>query len=113
VLLAASLVSGERWTLPTRGSTWAAVATLVVLGGVALFFLALVVLRRWAASSVSYAFVLFPVVAIALSALLEGAPVTLGLVVGTAVVASGVYVGALAPERAREPLEVANAPAEG
>lgn len=113
VLLAASLISGERWTLPTRGSTWAAVATLVVLGGVVLFFLVLVVLRRWAASSVSYAFVLFPVIAIALSALLEGAPVTLGLVVGTAVVASGVYVGALAPERARGPLETANAPAEG
>lgn len=107
VLLVLSLVSGERWTLPTRASTWASLAALVALGGVALFFLVLVVLRRWTASAVSYAFVLFPVVALALSALLEGAPVTPGIVAGTAVVAVGVYVGALAPEREPDDREVA------
>jgi drug/metabolite transporter (DMT)-like permease len=112
VLVALSLTSGEQWTLPTRDSTWAAFATLVVLGGVALFFLVLVVLRRWTASALSYAFVLFPVVAILLSALLEGTPVTAGVVVGTVVVGSGVYVGALAPERRSDELEVVRAPSE-
>ena len=72
MLVALSLVSGERLTLPSRGSTWAAVATLVVLGGVVLFFLLLVVLRRWTASALSYAFVLFPIVALLLSVALEG-----------------------------------------
>ena len=105
VLVALSLASGEQWTLPTRDSTWAAFAALVVFGGVALFFLVLLVLRRWTASAVSYAFVLFPAVAILLSSLLEGTAVTAGVVVGTVVVASGVYVGALAPERPREELE--------
>jgi drug/metabolite transporter (DMT)-like permease len=112
VLVALSLASGERWILPTRGSTWAAFAALVVLGGVALFFLVLFVLRRWTASAVSYAFVLFPVVAILLSALLEGAPVTAGVVVGTLIVGSGVYVGALAPERRRDELEVVRVPSD-
>ena len=113
VLLALSLTSGERWTLPTQGSTWAAFTALVVLGGVALFFLVLFVLRRWTASAVSYAFVLFPVVAILLSALLEGTPVTLGVVAGTAVVAGGVYVGALAPERRPDGIEAARVRVEG
>jgi hypothetical protein len=68
-----------------------------------LFFLVLFILGRWAASTLSYAFVLFPVITILLSAILEAAPVTLGIVVGTAVVAIGVYVGALAPhEKGRE-----------
>ncbi len=39
-----------------------------------LFFLLLIVLRRWTASTVSYAFVLFPFVAILLSAWWEGTP---------------------------------------
>ncbi|HSD49736.1 MAG TPA: DMT family transporter [Actinomycetota bacterium] len=106
VLLALSLISGERLALPARASTWAAVGALVVLGGVLLFFLVLVVLRRWTASAVSYAFVLFPIVAILLSALLEGTPVTLGQVVGTVVVAFGVWVGALAPARTTGDVEV-------
>ena len=106
MLVALSLVSGERLTLPSRGSTWAAVATLVVLGGVVLFFLVLVVLRRWTASALSYAFVLFPIVALLLSAALEGTRVTPGILVGTAIVAVGVYVGALAPERRSRDLEL-------
>ncbi|HET9723011.1 MAG TPA: EamA family transporter, partial [Actinomycetota bacterium] len=105
--------SGERLALPTRPSTWAAVGALVAVGGVLLFFLVLVVLRRWTASAVSYAFVLFPVVAILLSSLLERTPVTLGQVVGTVVVAFGVWVGALAPTRAPDDLDVVRALGDG
>jgi drug/metabolite transporter (DMT)-like permease len=104
MLIAVSLGSGERLTVPSRGSTWAAIGTLVVLGGVVLFFLVLVVLRRWTASALSYAFVLFPIVAVLVSAVLEGTPVTPGVFVGTGIVAAGVYVGALAPERDRREL---------
>lgn len=99
MLVVASLASGERWTLPAQASTWAAIATLIVFGGVVLFFLVLVILQRWTASAVSYCFVLFPVVAILLSAWLEGTPITTGVLVGAALVAVAVYVGALAPER--------------
>ncbi|HEX6231139.1 MAG TPA: EamA family transporter [Actinomycetota bacterium] len=112
MLVVASLVSWERWILPSRASTWAAVGTLVVVGGVALFFLLLVILRRWTASAVSYAFVLFPVVAILLSAWLEGTPVTSGVVAGTAVVAVAVYVGAPAPEREPAGMQVVRVPTE-
>jgi drug/metabolite transporter (DMT)-like permease len=99
MLLALSVISGERNSLPARASTWAAVGTLVVLGGAVLFFLVLVVLRRWTASALSYAFVLFPIVAVLLSAAFEGARIAPGVLVGTGVVAIGLYVGALAPDR--------------
>jgi drug/metabolite transporter (DMT)-like permease len=99
ILAGLSVVSGERFALPTRGSTWASLGALVVFGGVFLFFLVLVVLRRWTASALSYAFVLFPVVAVLVSAALEGTRVTPGIAIGTGVVAIGVYVGAPAPER--------------
>jgi drug/metabolite transporter (DMT)-like permease len=113
VLVALSAISDERWTLPSRASTVAAVATLVVLGGVLLFFLVLVVLQRWTASAMSYAFVLFPFVAVLLAAALEGTPITLGIVVGGALVAVGVYVGALAPERQPDDLDLLRVPADG
>lgn len=113
VLVVLSSLSGERWALPTHASTIGAVAALVVFGGVLLFFLVLVVLRRWPASAVSYAFVLFPFVAVLLAAALEGTPITLGVVVGAALVAVGVYVGALAPERPPNSLDVVRVPIDG
>jgi drug/metabolite transporter (DMT)-like permease len=60
-----------------------------------LFFLVLFVIARWTASATAYAFVLFPVVAVAAGALLEGQRVSLTFLAGTALVMVGVYVGAL------------------
>ena len=95
VLLAFSLLAGEARALPTEPDTWMALAYLVLLGSVGLFALFLFVIRRWTASATAYAFVLFPLVAVVLSALLEGEPVTLGLLAGGALVPAGVYLGAL------------------
>ena len=70
--------------------------------------------QRWTASATSYAFLLFPLVAIALGAVLFEEPVQPSFLLGGAVVVAGVYVGAIyrpwaAAERAAEtPAEPAN-----
>jgi len=93
VLVGAAVVAGERLALPAAQEAQVALAYLV-LATVGLFLLALVVVQRWAASAVAYIFVLMPVVAIALGALLAGEPVTLTTVAGAVIVGAGVYVGA-------------------
>lgn len=95
LLLILSLIAREPRRLPTAASTWVAVGYLVVLGSSAAFVLLLFVLKNWPASSVAYQFVLFPLVAISLSALLEGAALSLPLLAGAGVVLAGVYVGAV------------------
>ena len=59
----------------------------------------LVVVQRWTASATAYVFVLMPVVAVAAGALVADEQITLTTVLGGAVVAAGVYVGALARNR--------------
>jgi drug/metabolite transporter (DMT)-like permease len=97
LLLAGSAIAGETWTLPTRTSTWTALAYLVGVGSVVVFLLYLFVLGRWAASRAAYTFVIIPVVTVALSAWLDEEPIGLALVVGGVMVLTGVYVGALRP----------------
>jgi drug/metabolite transporter (DMT)-like permease len=94
-LLLISAVTGEPWSLPDRGTTWVAVAYLVLLGSVGLFALYLFVLKQWTASGASFQFVLIPLVAVLLGAWLAAEPVTAGVVVGGVIVLAGVYVGAL------------------
>jgi drug/metabolite transporter (DMT)-like permease len=95
VLLAGSLVAGDRWVLPQQGQTWAALGYLVVVGSIGVFLLYLVVLRRWAASRAAYAYLLIPPVAVVLSAWLDGERITVGLVLGGMLILAGVYVGAV------------------
>jgi drug/metabolite transporter (DMT)-like permease len=95
LLLLGALAAGEPLELPRRAETWLAVAYLVPAGSVLVFVLYLVVLRFWSASRAAYAFVLIPVVTVALSAWLDDEPLTFGLVVGAPLVIAGVYVGAL------------------
>ncbi|MFO7662676.1 MAG: EamA family transporter [Chloroflexota bacterium] len=66
LLFFSSLISGETWRLPAQTQTWVAVLYLVVFGSVTLFYLYIVVIRRWTASGTSYAFVLFPFVTVTL-----------------------------------------------
>ncbi len=93
VLLAVAAGAGERFALPTAGETQFAVAYLVA-ATVGLFLLVLVVVQRWTASATSYIFVLMPVIAIALGALVADEPITVTTIVGGAIVCAGVYVGA-------------------
>ena len=69
-------------------------AYLIGPGSVAVFVLVLYVLARWSASATSYAFLLFPLVAIVLGGLLLAEPVQPSFLVGGAIVLSGVYIGA-------------------
>ena len=63
---------------------------------VALFLFVLVVVQRWTASSTSYVFVLMPVVAVTLGALVADEQITATTILGGAIVFAGVYLGALA-----------------
>ena len=103
LLFLISLVSGERWVVPSRLSTWVALVFLWVGGSVVVFSLFLFVLRRWPASVTSYQFVLFPIVAVLLSSWLLGEALSGSLFVGGLLVLAGVYVGALTL-KARPPM---------
>jgi len=93
VLLIAAAAAGERFALPAEGETQLALVYLVA-ATVGLFMLVLVVVQRWSASVTSYVFVLMPIVAIALGALVADEPITVTTVAGGAIVCAGVYVGA-------------------
>jgi drug/metabolite transporter (DMT)-like permease len=103
LLLILSAVTRETWSVPNRQRTWFAFAYLVVLGSVGLFALFLYVLKRWTASGASYQFVLMPIIAVLLGALLAGEPISAGVVLGGAIVLAGVYVGALSRRKAPAP----------
>lgn len=113
VLFALALLAREPMALPTQPAPTAAVAYLVV-ASIVLFGLFLYVLQRWSASATSYQFVLMPIVTIVVASLLAGEPVTGSLLAGAALVAVGVYAGALAgrprPQPAPPPQEAAGEP---
>lgn len=95
VLLAGSLISGDRIVLPGHATTWLALGYLVVAGSVLVFVFYLVVLKYWSASRASYIFVLAPVVTIALSNRLDHEPITARLLIGAPLILAGVHLGAL------------------
>jgi drug/metabolite transporter (DMT)-like permease len=95
MLAVLSFVAGESHALPTRPETWLAIAYLVVFGSVAVFVLVLYVLARWSVSATSYAFLLFPLVTVALGAILLREPIQPTFLLGGAIVILGVYVGAV------------------
>ena len=98
-LLTLSLVAGEPRVLPSRPEVVAAFAYLVLVGSTVLFVGFLYVLQRWTASATSYATLLFPLVTVAIGAVLAGEIVSLQFVAGALVTIAGVYLGAVAPER--------------
>jgi drug/metabolite transporter (DMT)-like permease len=93
VLLVVAWASGDRLALPHEGETQLALAYLVA-ATVVLFLLVLFVVQRWTASATSYLFVLMPVVALVMGALLLDEAITATTVAGGAIVCGGVYVGA-------------------
>lgn len=100
-LLIMSMVTGERWAIPTQPEVQLALLYLVTLGSVGLFVLILLVIRRWTATATSYLFVLFPVVTMLLDTVISDVPLTVNGVVGAILVMAGVWVGALAPSSRR------------
>jgi drug/metabolite transporter (DMT)-like permease len=100
VLLPLAVIVGERTPLPALDLTWAVQLYVALVGSVGVFALILFVVRRWTATGASYQTVLSPPVTILLSAWLLGEPLSMRLLLGTAVVLFGVYVGALSHPRA-------------
>jgi drug/metabolite transporter (DMT)-like permease len=98
-LLALSILSGEERIIPAQAETWAAFLYLATLGTVGTFLLYMYVLRHWSASAASYQFVLAPVVAIVLAAILLGEKVTADFFLRGGIVVAGVYFGAILPSR--------------
>ena len=101
LLIAVSFGVHETLVLPTQSDTLLAMAYLIGPGSIGVFLLALYVLARWTASATSYAFLLFPLVAIVLGSLLFEEPVQPSFLLGGAVVLLGVYVGAIYRPKAR------------
>jgi drug/metabolite transporter (DMT)-like permease len=99
-LLAFSAMNGEQWALPAQSEVAWALVYLVTAGSVGLFALVLLVARRWTASATAYMFVLFPVVTMALGALLIDEPITLAGTIGALVVMAGVWFG-ISPDSRR------------
>ena len=99
LLTIASLAAGEAWTLPQAGATWVAAVWLVFAGSVGLFWLFLVVVKRWTASASTYALPLMPVVAVGLAAGLTGEAIELQEAIGGVLVIVAVYVGAVSSRR--------------
>jgi drug/metabolite transporter (DMT)-like permease len=97
ILLVLAMIVGEAFAVPATGTTWAAQAYLVLGGSVGVFWLYVIVLRRWTASAASYQMVLIPLVTVGLSVLLQGEQVTWLFAVGSLCVLAGVYLGALRP----------------
>ena len=95
LLLTASLLVGESWVLPVETETWLAVSYLAVVGSVGLFGLYLFILRRWSATSTSYATALIPVVTVFVGSVLASEAITVPMVIGGAIVLLGVYIAAL------------------
>jgi drug/metabolite transporter (DMT)-like permease len=95
VLLILSTLIGEPKELPTQSETWVALVYVIVLGSVVVFLLHVYVAQQWSASRASYVMVVIPLVTITLSAWLDQEPVTGSLLLGAALVLSGVYIGAL------------------
>ncbi len=106
LLLVLSLVSGEKWVLPERSTTWLAIAFLVALGSVGLFILFVYVIQHWTASGASYQFVLIPIVAALGGWLVIDEPLTASLAFGGVLVIAGVYIGALARTTNETPPEL-------
>ncbi len=110
-LLVASAVAGEHLVLPDAGKTQLALVYLIA-ATVGLFLMVLVVVQRWTASATSYVFVLMPVVAVALGALVADEEITATTIVGGAIVSAGVYLGAVRRGE-RPPVVTETAPYSG
>lgn len=93
-LLLIALIARETPVLPSRPEVWIAFVYLVTLGGIGLFIGIVFIVLRWTASASAYVTVLFPVVAVAVGAILAGELVSLQFVAGALLVMLGTYVGA-------------------
>ena len=101
ILEAASLDSGEAWTIPTQTNARLAYLYLVIFVTIITFLLYMFVLGNWSASGISYGFVLVPLVTMVVASTLAGEEITPNFLIGAALVLAGVLVGALLPTKTK------------
>jgi drug/metabolite transporter (DMT)-like permease len=99
ILLLTSWLLNEPWVLPQLRQTWLALAFIIPIGTVVVFFTYFYILDRWSASATSYSFLLFPFTATLFSAWLTGEEITGSFLLGGALVLLGVWVGVLSQEK--------------
>jgi drug/metabolite transporter (DMT)-like permease len=99
ILFLGSLIAGDTYALPTMQETWLALAYMVIIGSGAVFILWVYVLKRWKASRAAYNFVLLPPITLVFSSWILDERVGIELVFGGLLVLTGVYIGALRPQR--------------
>lgn len=97
VLFALAVITREPLSLPHNISTLAALFHLVLFGSIGLFMLYIFILSRWTASATSYMFVLAPLVAVPIGALIAQETITTTFLISSLFVLTGVYIGAIAP----------------
>jgi drug/metabolite transporter (DMT)-like permease len=95
LLFGLSLITNEQWQLPATVNTWAALAYLIFIGSVILFYLYLFVLTRWDASATAYSFLLFPLSTGVIAAWVAGEVITVSFVIGSVLVLAGVWLGGI------------------
>ena len=93
-LLVVAVLARETPALPSRPEVWIAFLYLVTLGGIGLFIGVVFIVLRWTASASAYVTVLFPIVTVAVGAILAGELVSFQFVGGALLVMIGTYVGA-------------------
>jgi drug/metabolite transporter (DMT)-like permease len=97
LLLVLAAIAGEHPVLPSHAEVWIAFLYLVTVGAIGLFLGLVFIIQRWTASASAYVTVLFPVVTVAVGAVLAGELVSMQFVAGAALVMLGTYIGAFAP----------------
>ena len=105
LLLALSLVSGERLGVPHDLATWAAIGYLSIVGSVLAFLMYVSLLKSWDSTSVSFFAVFTPMIAVVLGTIVLGERLSLWSVAGSALILSGVTMTLLSP-RAASPAPV-------
>lgn len=101
ILGAASLINGEKWTLPTQTNTLLAFGYLVFIVTIFAFLLYMFVLGKWTASGTSYGFVIIPLVTMVVASTVAGETITPNFLLGAVLVLAGVFVGALLPSKTK------------
>jgi O-acetylserine/cysteine efflux transporter len=99
ILIAVSLLLGERHALPTRMETWLAVTYITVFGSVVMFGLYVYGIARWTASGMSYSTLMLPFVSVTVATFLTGEVFDLAFAAGGLVMLAGVYLGAFGAHR--------------
>jgi drug/metabolite transporter (DMT)-like permease len=97
ILGIASLLTGEKWLIPSQLSTWTALSYLVIFVTILAFMFYLRVLNNWTASGASYGFVIIPLITVVVAAVLTEELISVNFLIGAVLVLTGVLVGALLP----------------